>query len=350
MTQDPNEKKSLALDYKPDTSPKAPPKGVTAPLNPDVVRQNRAAVDRSPLILGGVALMIVAGIALVIFLSIIENDNFNEFQPMPVVEVPKCWAESDSLLNVRSGPDFAYERVWMLPAEQRREVIAQTEDTLWLSLKNGWLPRDEVMLDTIEACETVPIDTETIVFSDDLQLPAAVEALEWGAVLEENFATDANEWLETSATLYLNEGSLILLGDVPDRAFPARHAGDQHQDVYYGMAIEWVASGADAEVWFSFHAADDDPNRGYHVVMGRDGRLRLLAGDDELQTVIQVLPTTRYEIGVLRIDESITIYLDGTQLFDLEDDAYADGGYHFRVVGEQASVQLKRFDVRTPRE
>lgn len=348
MPEQSDEKKTLALDYDPNREKLLRRHDVTAPLNPDNLPAPTAT--RSPMVLFVAALLIIVVIAAAVLLSLTIGDSSDSMLTEDTNPASAaCLITSPKAVNVRAGPDFAYERIWILEAQQSRQVFAQAEANTWWRLANGWVPQAEVSPSDAEVCQALPAVESYELFLDTLTLPADIQALGWQAILGETFATDANAWLASSQNIALQEGALTLFGDSDTLAY-AQRLDISPTDVYYGFRLNWVASGVDAVAVFRFHQQDD---AAYQVALMRTGRLVLSRVDGDNTVILgarrQAVMLDTFEVGVWRLADEVVIFVDGEVVLRDVDTTLNSGDYGFGVYGQNATVQIQRFDVRISR-
>ncbi len=339
---------SRALAYDPASAPRHLEE-VTAPMQA-VSSGVKANHWLSLLIIA--ALMMTGAVALLILLVVGGEDNAAPFARQPITPMP-CQVRALSDVNVRSGPDFAYERVWIWPAEGTRQALERFGGA-WYRLADGWVPASELDINSRTACQNLPEATQPfILFDDDIQPPREVVALDWHEQLSENFATNVNTWVgpDDAEVAILREGYLALFALSPERfpvvgpalAAPLRSA-------YYTFRVRWVASSALAETFLIFQQTDE---RAYRLGLRRDGLITLTArGPDENRLLARrtwPLPSDApFVVGVLAEEQTITVYIDDDIVLTVAENPLPAGELQLGLVGQNTTIYVDRFEITAP--
>lgn len=341
---------SRALDYRHLDSDPTYDKEITAPLDPTPATSEDL---RSPLILTAGLLLIGLAVVVLIFTNRNSSDSTTSFQPQVLESV--CSFTASTSVNMRAGPDVAYARIWILDDPQARQALAQVIDesnTVWLKIANGWVKRDEVNLNSRTACNALPLDSPPQTFNDDIELPSRIAELNWNEQLGENFATDLNGWLEPNAAI--REGSLVLYS-ANNQAIEVspRHAASYQAlgNAYYTLRVMWIASDLTAEGYLVVRQSEKGA---YQVAFRRDGllSLRWLPTEDEVtvldERVEAALMGDQFEIGLLHHGTALMVLLNGETHLEVRHDSPPQGFFALGLVGENASLQIDRFEVKAP--
>lgn len=334
---------SLALPYDP-AAMKPVRRVVTAPLQP----LHLPPQTRSPLLIVVLSAGIILGtIVLALLLSSARRDEVNEFQAQGT-STADCILVAVQDANVRIGPGYEYPRYWILPAGASERAYERVGEA-WFRLENGWLPKETVTF--LGTCLTLPETAAPIIFDDSLDLPSAVAELNWLTILEENFATNVNQWVETAGGRGASiQKGYLELSDPPVVVYPQESPNFYRlEDAYYAFDLEWIAQDADSEAVLRFRV---DGDKAYEVSLRPEGRVLLMLrteGDRRSLAQAEAFPAgPRLTVGVLNWGQTISIYLNGERILQAEDATLDGGTYALGLQGSLGRVRISRFEIRVP--
>jgi hypothetical protein len=322
-------------------------KAVTAPLKPleDAVR------NRSPVTLVFGAIIILGMIVLAVVLAAGGEDDLSGIELSGSAGSSACMVVAPDDVNVRGGPGYDYERVWILASGDTREALDGFEET-WLRLEKGWVAVSEVTLQSSSACAQLPQTSELVLFDDDIRVPDAIEALEWHEILTENFATSINGWVESAggAGAQISDGELWLsTAENTVSVFPADALSwGEMADGYITLRAEWSgAAGDDQQLALIFRA--DGPNF-YDLTLSRNGDLSLWLDADGSHTLINRASISEgpLVLGLLFAGEEIRVFAGDEEHFSASDSGLSAGTYRLELRGENAAIRITRFEVKIP--
>lgn len=346
------DEKSRALPYDP-TRDATDEHDITAPSV--AVASARSTGGRSPIMMGFIALTLLGSIILAIVLTTAERDALNEFS-VPDSSDLRCFVQVEEAINIRVGPDLAYERAWILSPEIVLEAHARTQ-TRWLQLANGWIYVEDAQLSPAAACDSLPVTDDPVLFQDDLPLPDEVEALNWFERLGDSFATDVNGWAaaDDGTGVVVRQGALVLLTDgkqSPSAAPQDAPFTTDIDDAYVQFSVYWVANDATSRLFFDFR---QNEQAGYRLVVGRDGTVQVLFAETlpnyepiSQPLSLRDLEPTEYDIGVLMHGALISIFVNGERVQEVAHDYALSGYYQLGLQGQQATLYIPRFELLTP--
>ncbi len=342
---------SRALPYDPASAPRDLEE-VTLPTKPQTSRGG----GRWPSLLIIGAALVLLGAALLLLIVSSDAGRSTEFARQPITPVP-CLLEAAAPVNVRSGPDYAYERVWIWDATNPERAYARL-GVDWYRIGNGWVPAETVTPGSQNACNALPEDAVPVtLYDDDIEPPREVVALGWAEQLGENFATDVNGWVtDAEAEVAAIRRGYLALFALDNTRFPLvspRQMAQQAplREAYYTFRIQWVASSRLAETFLLFQS---DGEQGYRLGIRRDGHLTLVmrqadGGSRVLATrALPPIPEAPFEVGVLSEDNALTVYLNDDIVLTVTENPLPPGALFVGVVGQNTTVYIDRFEITRP--
>jgi hypothetical protein len=330
-------------------------KAVTAPLKP----LEEAVRNRSPVMLVFGAIIILGMIMLAVVLAAGGEDDLGGIELSGISASGSCMVVAPDDVNVRSGPGYDYERVWIMTGGDSDEAFNSFDQT-WLRLESGWVAVSEITLQSSSACAQLPQSTDPVIYQDDITVPDAIDALEWHEILTESFATSINGWVESAdgAGAQISEGELVLSTSDDGAAvtvYPADAAGwGDLMDGYITFRLQWSgAASDDQQLGLNFRM--DGPNF-YQLSVTPEGDVGLWrASSDGLTQMSQVRVrdvevVERMVLGLLFVGEEMRVFVNDDLRITTSDAAISQGRYHLELRGQNASVRITRFEVKVPPE
>jgi hypothetical protein len=335
--------RSRALEFDPADLQYRRKKDLTAPLKP----LSSESSARSPLLVVLAAVILLVVVAGGVFVLAADDGSIPQGSN---IDKLTCNASPLQDANVRMGAGFDYSRAWILAAGESRLILEQVDDE-WYRIENGWLHKDDVSFVSATACQTLPESESPPVFADDIPLPDVLVDEGWQELLGESFAVDVNGWLAASdpSAATIREGELILFSaeSLSQLAPTQSSVPATLEDAYFAFRVEWVASDLEAEVLLFFRSGEKGA---YQVAVRRDGTVSLRRENGEvLAQQINAAPLNElYWVGVWAMGESISIFINGNLILEIDDASLTEGAYYLGLQGRDSSIRISRFEIRVP--
>lgn len=301
----------------------------------------RPPLGLPPGILGLLAIGLLLGLVLILMMASADEEQGSSIS---VTDTPQaCTVTANADVNVRAGPDIAYERLWIWDAGSRASVLERA-NTTWYRIDGGWVSRDDVTLEPRTDCEQLPSALNPQIVVETITLPDVVDELGWFDILDDSFSTNANGWLrpdETPATVELGQLHLqpewVIPSDAP--SFTAL------EDAYYGLLAEW--GGNAGTLTLRVRYTDDET--GYQIGWAQNGLIwldRLMGETTERLAVADAVFPLDFQVGALLQGNTITVFVQGEPVLTHELEATSSGTFALR--SSESPVRVLRFTIRVP--